>query len=222
MDFSSWEDTRKDNDAQRGVQLNLNLSKVWWHVWLPVLEEIQAHARVCWKIFRKCNPSPCNPDFLISELPASKGMPPPFSQPLKWASIKRPSTQPWTCCWQSQILWSGFPCVLSPPHVPTLPSSWRLSEPDDVTVQGLKPPHGAWVFLTAQAKWNSRKPCHRWLSATKLSHDSYRRHTEELSSGKGSQMMHMFTIVLEGQKKSKVMESLFLAPGCEKIGGWSD
>lgn len=119
---------------------------------LPILEEKRAQTFVCWRILCKCNPSHCNPDFLIAELPASKGMPPLFSQPLKWASIKHPRMRLWTCPWLSLVLWSGFPCVLFPHTCPRYSRSWRLSRPDDVTVGDLKPPHGARVFLTTQAK----------------------------------------------------------------------
>lgn len=52
------------------------------------------------KTLCKCNPPPthppssprCGPDFLTAELPASKGMPPLFSQPLK--GVRQPRVHP--------------------------------------------------------------------------------------------------------------------------------
>lgn len=107
-----------------------------------------AGALVCWGIF--CSPPPhCNPDSLISELPASKGMPCLYLPSVKWASIKRAHVWLWTHRWLSSVLWSGFPCVPPLPHPSTPPLStsvmvwcssglgWRHSGGFEAAIRGL-------------------------------------------------------------------------------------
>lgn len=94
-----------------------------------VLEKTQAppaHSLLLQGIFCLCNPSRCNLDMLIAELPASKGMPRLLAASQMSESRASPHVV-LNVMWQSLILWRVFPPHAIPLYVGgiTPPAVWR-------------------------------------------------------------------------------------------------